>query len=352
MRLLIDSAVFGIAFLFCATATAGDKNGGNSAARVDIGRLSLPDGSVLTIGTQSGWGPERTQMSVDAALSSRDNGALWRSFGITSVQHNAGCDSYYALARVTGDRILLFTTWNCRYCILDRKTGHVLERGRGDNVLGGDGAFVPLRLAIGLGLLSTMTRDYRNCPVPVDGESLKIKRLRGTFYHWGSIPDSRLENRYIIQMEDLPGGKSRRERQPLFVIVWKAEKSTVAFDYEKPTTGICVNGCSVTPKAGKVAVYALQPEHSLKEIPLAQEEISRLFAHITRLEARLDERAEFLGKHRYAATMGQALIEQCEFPADHYWEEKIGPHLKVVEPQIGGKSESGDMGTRKGVGSL
>ena len=65
MRLLTGVMAFGWHFASCTAATPGDKKEENSAARADIGRLSLADGSLLKIGTQSGWGSEGIEADAE-----------------------------------------------------------------------------------------------------------------------------------------------------------------------------------------------------------------------------------------------------------------------------------------------
>ncbi len=126
-----------------------------------------------------------------------------------------------------------------------------------------------------------------------------------------SIPGSSLEKHYLVQF-DKPGLK----RQPLLVIVWKA-KDTLSIslgqlDTDAPT--IAIDGHLMTPSRRKKAVYALQPDYSLQQLSLTEEEIVRLFSHITRSEER---------------AVSSADVEI--FPADPYWEEKVDPHLKIAD---------------------
>jgi hypothetical protein len=127
-----------------------------------------------------------------------------------------------------------------------------------------------------------------------------------------SIPRSDLTKHYVIQF-DKPGAK----RQPLLVIVWKAKgMPSTGFDgLNTDSPVIVVDEHLLKPPRTKKAVYALQPDYSLRQLPLTEKEIERLFSHITRSEERAVSR-----------------IEVETLPADSYWEEKVDPQLKVVEP--------------------
>ncbi|MCD4728358.1 MAG: hypothetical protein K8R46_11890 [Pirellulales bacterium] len=138
-----------------------------------------------------------------------------------------------------------------------------------------------------------------------DRESSVVSRVQ-------SIPRSSLKKHYIVQFNK-PGLK----RQPLLVIAWKA-KDIPSIDLNHLNTdapAITINGRLMTPSRTKKAVYALQPDYSLQQLSLTETEIARLFSHITRSEER-------------AVSSSDVRI----LPSDPYWEEKVDPHLKVVEP--------------------
>jgi hypothetical protein len=127
-----------------------------------------------------------------------------------------------------------------------------------------------------------------------------------------SIPRSDLTKHYVIQF-DKPGPK----RQPLLVIVWKAKgiPSTGFGGLNTDSPVIVVDEHQLKPPRTKKAVYALQPDYSLQQLPLTEKEIERLFSHLTRSEERVVSQ-----------------IEVETLPPDPYWEEKVDPHLKVVDP--------------------
>jgi hypothetical protein len=125
-----------------------------------------------------------------------------------------------------------------------------------------------------------------------------------------SRPD--LEKHYIIQF-DKPGLK----RQPLLVIVWKGRQRTVTLDrLNTDTPAVAINEHLLTPPRTKKAIYALQPDYSLQQLPLTEEEIQRLFAHIMRSEKR-----------------AVSSMEVRILPSDPYWQEKVDPHTRVIDPE-------------------
>jgi hypothetical protein len=143
-------------------------------------------------------------------------------------------------------------------------------------------------------------------------EHRKAERESSAISREQSIPRSGRTKHYVMKF-DKPGLK----RQPLLVIVWKAKgiPSTALSGFDTPTPVIVVNEHLLKPPRTKKAVYALQPDYSLQPLPLTDKEIERLFSHITRSEER-----------------AVSVDEVQTLPPNTYWEEKVDPHLKVVEP--------------------
>ena len=145
-----------------------------------------------------------------------------------------------------------------------------------------------------------------------DRAERKAERETSAISRVQSIPKSSLEKFYIVQFD-----KAGLKRQPLLVIVWKAhDNESVDLNHLDTTAqDVAINGHRLTPSRTKKAIYALQPDYSLQQLSLTEEEIGRLFSHIVQSE----ERA-------VSATEVETL------PPDPYWEKKVDPHLKVVEP--------------------
>jgi hypothetical protein len=102
---------------------------------------------------------------------------------------------------------------------------------------------------------------------------------------------------------------------------------------------VWVNGREVPLPTSKRGVYALQSDYSLQQLPLTQEEITRLFSHVTRAEKRSDERLASIEAQldpkkftdKVLAEIEDEIDNQDLFAPDPYWEQKVDPHLKVVE---------------------
>jgi hypothetical protein len=140
----------------------------------------------------------------------------------------------------------------------------------------------------------------------------EAERRQSAVSRMQSIPGSSLNKYYIVQF-DKPGLK----RQPLLVIVWKAHRTeSISLDHlDTDTPAIMINGRLMTPSRTTKAIYALQPDYSLQQLSLTEAEIGRLFSHITRSEER-----------------AVPSIDLEILPSDPYWDEKVHPHLKIVDP--------------------
>jgi hypothetical protein len=267
-------------------------------------------------------------MGVSAALYSKNEAILWRAWDIGSVEYTPGNGAYYALVKVVEGQIVLFATWNGQYCVLDKKTGEVLKKGTGDEVLRRHEGFVPLKLTYGLRLCSTLERAIRRDPREAI-QFIQSRRDQNTFYRFQPGAGKK---HYIVHFETFPDGRCRPERRPVFVIAWKAEATKVAFGFERPEPAIAVNDRVLTPPANTRAIYALQADGSLQQLPLTEDEITRLFSHIARKELQDDERLAALIEKQDADVLHKACHDDTLFSADSSWEKKVDPHLKVVEP--------------------
>ena len=333
MRFLTEMTVAALlGFAYCGTARASENGLDNLGPRRDIGHIILTDGSTLRVGTQCAVAVDE-KTAVDLTLYSKENAITWRVFDITSVQYNHARKPCYMLAKVMSDRILLFATWNCEYCTIDLKSGHVLSKGEGDDILKDQGSLVPIRLTPRIGLRTALNRDWVPGDLTEARKSLaKERRQRSLFFRFQSIPKSKVKKNYIIQFETGPDGSPRPERRPRFVVVWKSEKPLqVSFGFEGARPAICVNGHMISPDMSKKAVYVLLPDYSLEQIPLREDELARLFDHITRREIQLDEKVDALLKTE-DPDWSKARTENEElFPPNAFWEQKVDPYIKTVE---------------------
>ena len=304
--------------------SAGDQQEGKSIPKDDTYHLTLSDGATLMIETRLCWRGDRGESTVSVGLWPKDEDGekppVWTA-DLTPVDYAPEKEPYYALVRVMEDRIFIFAMWNGRYCVIDRNTGRVLKKGEGDDVLIEYGSLVPLRLTIlyippstaGVAFPTTPHEDnlgqWEREQLEEDTVAMSVSQ---------AIPGSKLRNYYVVQFDPHQGARAEtRLWRPLFVIVWKAEGGLVSLDCRPAIAGIWINRHSVTPPAGKKAIYALQPDYSLQQLSLTEDEVTRLFSHITRSAER--------------ATTAIA-IQRKSLPSDPYWEQKVGPHLKVVDP--------------------
>jgi hypothetical protein len=123
-----------------------------------------------------------------------------------------------------------------------------------------------------------------------------------------AIRGSKLQNCFEFQFDTYEGEFSELKRRPLFAIVWQAHMGGVSTSDNRNLI-ISIHGHSIAPSRTKKAVYALQPDYSLIQLPLTHEEIDHLFS----IARSRDE----------AGPM---------FYSDPTWREKVQPNLKVVEP--------------------
>jgi hypothetical protein len=161
-------------------------------------------------------------------------------------------------------------------------------------------------------LLYKSAEQKRKWLQALEEQDRRGERVSSAIFRVQSTAESSLKKYYIVQF-DKPGLK----RQSLVVIVWKAkDTSSITLDHlDKDAPVIEINSHLITPPPAKKAVYALQGDYSLQQLSLTEDEIGRLFSHITRSEER-------------AVSSDDVRI----LPPDPYWEEKVDPHLKVVEP--------------------
>jgi hypothetical protein len=333
MKLLISSLLIWIAVTF--------GSGNNQDSNSEIYRVTLSDGAVLRIGIQSFSGIKRQDREVDAELRTKSDSHIWNTFNLTWVDYAPMKGNYYALVKDRKDRIFVFFTWNGQYCTIDKQTGQVLKRGMGESELRKYDALVPIKLTYGIDLRSVMSREilYDTLSpkerVEWEKEKLKETRLGSAFDRSQVIPGSKLTKHYVIQFDE-PISKWH----PLYVIAWKANESgSIGFGFKRSIADISIHNHWVKLPSPKRGVYALQPDYSLQQLSLTEKELTQLFLHITRIELRSDERVASLIKQidqhdleHWSDKMVAEWNEQELFPPDPFWEQKVDPFLKVVEP--------------------
>jgi hypothetical protein len=288
----------------CVPLVAGEKDAVQAGRKRDLCCVRLSDGSRLSISREPS--PDG---AIFAELCSKDGMyRLWFAEKLAPAPLTAETKGYYALAKATEDRVFLFFTWNSRYCVIDRDVGSVLQRGKGDEVLEHYDELMPLKLSPPptpkLANLTQREQDEMNRRMLAGEQHASAAVL------YQDIPGATLQKVYVVRF-DTTGSK----RRPIAVIVWKANPrgaslSLTRLDDAAPT--ISINGHVVKPAPTKEAVYALQPDYSLKELPLSREEVTRLFSHIVHTD-----------EHRTRHT-------DDSFPQDSYWEAKVDSWLKVV----------------------
>jgi hypothetical protein len=315
MRLIVISAIVLFTVGLGNRAARGDKQGGDSVLRDDLYHVELSDGSWLRIQTALRTWKEQQTSGVGVALYPKGKGGnqpvIWTAH-LTSVDYVPGNKCYYALVKVMDDRIFIFSMWNGQHCMIDKQTGRILKKGKGDDALKEYRDLVPLKLTIATGFPSTGHTMTKKEAEEMEKEELEGERQASAISRIQSIPGSKLQKFYVIQFD-----KAESKRRPLAVIVWKAHRAgRISLDHlDKAVPAISINGHSVTPSPTKKAIYALQPDYSLQQLPLTDEEITHLFSHITRSEERV-----------------VSSYERELFPSDPYWEQKVDPHLNAVEP--------------------
>ena len=165
-----------------------------------------------------------------------------------------------------------------------------------------------------------------------------------------TIPESKVKKQYVVQFDVQSDGYPGPEWRLLFVIVWKAENLGSQWLDPIRRSTIWMNGHVLRPASGKPGIYALQPDYSLRQIPLTAEETARLFSRLTDWEKRNDERAASVihaieqDAPDWREQLSAELDEERRFPRDEYWDQKVDTHLKVVEPEKGVLDQRGEKG--------
>jgi hypothetical protein len=160
MRLAVIGIALCLTALLGACAERGDTlDRTASLIRDDLYHITLSDGAQLIIRTKvyplhqldtySG-----VSMVVYPRGTTRGDGRHLWEVELTSVEvpllavTTRKPSPYYALVRVVNDRIFIFFTWNGLHFMIDNKTGRIIEKGKGDDVLREYASFEPLKLVL------------------------------------------------------------------------------------------------------------------------------------------------------------------------------------------------------------
>lgn len=100
------------------------------------------------------------------------------------------------------------------------------------------------------------------------------------------------------------------QQKLLFVVAWTAERGGGTSSRSEQNLLTTIHGHPVTPSTSKRALYALQPDHTLREIPLSEPDLKALF----------DE------------------MQKEGFHTSHseLWQKQVAPNLTKVESPSGG----------------
>ena len=118
-----------------------------------------------------------------------------------------------------------------------------------------------------------------------------------------AIPESFRQNCYVLGYLREPEG----QRQPHIAVFWVAHMagSDTGFGSLAGYTLVGIHGHEIHVPSDESAAYALRPDYTLARLPLTEDEVRHLFAVVE--------------------TEGLMLY------ADPVWQEKVVPHLSVVE---------------------
>ena len=135
-------------------AVAGSTHDKKSITRNNLDRIELSDGAELSIRVSLC----RLDQDVDVddvtiVLDTKHKKTQpqrtdWVAKNVTSLHYVPIPIHYYALAKIVDERLIVFFTWNSRYCTIDMRSGTVLKKGYGDDVLKQFEQWIPLRLRV------------------------------------------------------------------------------------------------------------------------------------------------------------------------------------------------------------
>ncbi len=131
----------------------------------------------------------------------------------------------------------------------------------------------------------------------------KRSKYRGSNFGSQAIQGTNLLNCYVLQFDTYTGQFDDRRRKPLFAILWKA-KMAGSIESNGRNYVTAIHGHKISPPVKRMAVYALQSDYGLKEIPLSREDAE----HVFRLQT-----------------------ANKNFEQDVIWKRKVAPHLHIID---------------------
>lgn len=140
--------------------------------------------------------------------------------------------------------------------------------------------------------------------LPGCGETTRGEAFLGS----QAIPGSNIQNCYVVQYRFPNSAEGSQARQPVYAILWQGSTAgVVKRSHSNWVTAI--HGYPLSIDRSHNAVYALQPDYSLRELPLGPSDQQWIFSAI---------RSE---------TAKQLANEQ-------FWQDRIAPQLHQIEAAL------------------
>lgn len=121
-----------------------------STFRRDLQMIRVAGGGELAVFARAFYPKKPHSSPVMVSLCDNNRTLVWK-IRFTSVDYVPGNTCYYALVQVKEDHIFLFSTWNAEYCIVDKRSGEIVEKGKGDDDLKRYDSLLPLKLTLIMG---------------------------------------------------------------------------------------------------------------------------------------------------------------------------------------------------------
>jgi hypothetical protein len=152
MRLMASGIVICLSMVSVINAAPGEEQKGENAPREDCYHMKLSDGSTLSIRAQAETLRQRQTLAVwmvrhPPGMVYDKEPVLWGD-QLTSIDYAPAVEHYYALVKVVRARIHIFFTWNAQYFVVEKETGQVVKKGKGDDLLKEHLEWIPVKLMI------------------------------------------------------------------------------------------------------------------------------------------------------------------------------------------------------------
>ena len=137
--------------------------------------------------------------------------------------------------------------------------------------------------------------------LPGCGETTRGEAFLGS----QAIPGSNIQNCYVVQYRFPDSAEGSQARQPVYAILWQG--TTVGVVKRSHANWVtAIHGYPLSIDQSHNAVYALQPDYSLRELPLGPSDQQWIFSAIR------SETAKQLAK-------------------EQFWQDRIAPQLHQIE---------------------